>query len=113
MKEALLSLKNKDFIYRCLQILINSHRQKDFEKLTDPDFCKNLFDMNYAILQEVALYDDLPQTSFCDHCGNRRYYPQPVEGFGKRYIVCNDWYYKGKTSVRDTRTDFVNWVFRI
>jgi hypothetical protein len=112
MREALLSLKNKDFIYRCLKILIDSQRQKDLEKLTDPDFCKRCFDMYYAILQEVSLYDELPQACFRDHCGNRRYYPQPIEAFGKRYIVCNDWYYNGKTTKRNNRTDFVNWVAR-
>ena len=110
MRDQLLSLKNKDFIYQCLEILINGQRKADIEKLTDQDFCKRRFDMNYAILQEVSVLGPIPTHDFIDHCGKRRYYPQPVSAFGKRYIVCNDWYYNTKTNTRDTRTDFVNWV---
>ncbi len=110
MREILLSLKNKDFIFQCLELLIKSQRKKDIESLTDKDFCKHRFDMNYAILQEVSIVGSIPNKDFLDHCGNRRYYPQPVSAFGKRYIVCNDWYYNTKINMRDTRTDFVNWV---
>ncbi len=112
MKEKLLMMKNKDFIYKCLEILIRDEREDDINKLTDPCFCKDKFDMYYAIIQEVSLYGEIPEKDFRDNCLNRRYYPQPVIAFGKRYIVCNDWYYKTKANNRDTRTNFVNWVLR-
>ena len=108
MREKLLLMKNKEFAYKCLSILIEAGRKEDFEKLTDDRFCKRNFDMNYPIISEVPLYGEIPQRDFRDHCLNRRYYPQPIIAFGKRYIVCNDWYY----NTRDTRTDFVNWVLK-
>ena len=112
MREILLKMKNKDFIYRCLELLIKAKREDDLIKLTDPYFCKNKFDMNYAILQEVSLYGEIPERNFRDNCLNRRYYPQPIVAFGKRFIVCNDWYYKTKSNTRDTRTNFVDWVLK-
>lgn len=108
MRENLLRMKNKAFAYKCLNILIEAGRKEDFERLTDHDFCKRNFDMNYPIIFEVSLHGEIPQTDFRDHCLNRRYYPQPIIAFGKRYIVCNDWYY----NIRDTRTNFVNWVLK-
>ena len=111
MKDKLLQMKNKDFVYKCLNIMIEAGRNVDLEKLTDPNFCKNRFDMNYAILQEVSLEGEIGQKTFRDHCLNRRYYPQPIIAFGKRYIVCNDWYYNTKNK-RDTRTGFVTWVLK-
>lgn len=110
MREKLLEMKNKDFVYRCIDILITKSRKDDIEMLTKPTYCKQRFDMNYAILQEVPLYGTIPEIYFKDHCLNRRYYPQPIMAFGKRYIVCNDWYYKTKGNTRDTRTNFVDWV---
>lgn len=113
MRDKLFSLKNKEFIYQCLIILINQQRKDDIEKLINPDYCKDRFDMNYAILQEVPLYGSIPDKDFLDHCGYRRYYSQPVTAFGKRYIVCNDWYYNAEINKRDTRTDFVEWIINI
>ena len=110
MREILLNMKNKDFAYKCISILIAKNRQEDIERLTEPSFCKTRFDMNFAILQEVPLYGVIPEADFMDHRHNRRYYPQPIIAFGKRYILCNDWYYKNKSNQRDTRTDFVNWI---
>ena len=110
MKEKLLGMKNKDFVYNCLNILITKGRKDDITKLANSNYCKTRFDMNFAILQEVSLYGEIPERDFKDHCLNRRYYPQPIIAFGKRYIVCNDWYYKTKANTRDTRTNFVNWV---
>ena len=112
MREQLLDLKNKDFVYKCLDILISQRRKDDIFMLTNPSFCKTRFDMNYSILHEVPLYGEIPERDFKDHCLNRRYYPQPIIAFGKRYIVCNDWYYKTKCNTRDTRSNFVDWVLK-
>ena len=111
-KKQLLELKNKDFIFKCLEILIDKNRESDIIKLTDPDFCKRNFDMNFAILQEVSMYGEISENDFKDSSFNRRYYPQQIVAFNKRYIVCNDWYYKNKVNPRDTRTNFVDWVLR-
>lgn len=112
MREKLLLMKNKDFAYNCLEILIKAGRKEDVEKLTNEHFCKRNFDMNFPVLSEVPLHGEIPERDFRDHCLNRRYYPQPIVAFGKRYIVCNDWYYNNKKNPRDTRTDFVNWILK-
>lgn len=109
MKNTLLSLTNKEFSYSCISILIEKQRPADIIKLTDPIFCKQKFHMKYAILKEVPLIENIPKETFLDHTLKRRYYPEPIVAYGKNYILCNDWYYKGK-SKRDTRTNFVNWV---
>ena len=110
MRDILLKLKNKDFAFRCIKLLQQSNRKHDIEMLTDADFCKRKFDMNYAILNEVAAFGSVDRNVYLDTAGNRRYYPEIIELFGHRYILCNDWYYNCKSNVRDTRTDFVNWV---
>ena len=112
MKELLLEMKNKVFAYKCIEILISAKREEDIHKLTDPGFCKSKFDMNFAILQEISVGETISEKIFFDNSGNRRYYPQPVTAFGKRYIICNDWYYNCKTNKRDTRTNFVNWILK-
>ena len=109
--DEILKLKNKDFVFRCLYILSEKNRKEDVERLTDVDFCKNRFNMYYAILQEVK-FDINDERIFMDNCGHRRYYPDVITLFDKKYIVCNDWFYNNKTNTRDTRTPFVRWVVR-
>ncbi len=110
MKDKLLTMKNKEFVFSCIDILIENGRFSDLDKLTDSSFCKNRFDMNFCILQEVPIVGNIPEDYFFDHNHNRRYYPKAVMVNNKRYIVCNDWYYKTRSTTRDTRTAFVNWV---
>lgn len=108
--EQYLTLKNKDFAFKMITLLIRKNQPQNLQLLTDPNFCKTKFDMNYPVLQEVPQVGSVPKEMFMDSAGNRRYYPEPISAFGTRYILCNDWYYKGKSSQRDTRTNFVNWV---
>lgn len=110
--EELLKLKNKDFIYTCLDYLANNKEKSKeaFELLTDTDVCKRKFDMNYAILQEVSAFDTLALELYLDSAGYRRYYPEPYVTEGKRFLICNDWYYNTKTGKRDTRSEFLDWV---
>ena len=54
MREKLLEMKNKDFVYKCLDILISKGRKDDIAKLTDSYFCKSRFDMNFSILQDTS-----------------------------------------------------------
>lgn len=109
--DEILNLKNKDFVFKCLYILREKNRKEDIDRLTDVDFCKTRFNMYYAILQEVN-FDINDEKIFMDNCGYRRYYPDIVTLFNKKYIVCNDWFYNNKTNTRDTRTPFVRWVVR-
>lgn len=100
-------MKNKEFAYECIHLLIKKGQTECIEHLIDRDYCKRHFDMNYPILQEVSPVGTIDLSMFTDHAGNRRYYPQPIQYNGKRYILCNDWYYGTQ---RDTRTDFIEWV---
>ena len=108
----MLKLKNREFIYACLQILMNKNHKSDFDILVNSNECKRRFDMNYAILQKVCDFGSIDKSYFLDATGNRRYYPNTITFQGVRYIVCNDWYYEGKSNNRDTRTDFLNWVLK-
>lgn len=110
MRDYYLKMKNKDFAYQTIRILIENKCGDSIKRLTDPDFCKIKFDMNFPILQKVCSYGSIPREEFLDVSGNRRYYPEPITVFGNRYIVCNDWYYNGKTNRRDTRTAYLDWV---
>ena len=109
--DEILKLKNKDFVFKCLYILSERNKKYEVEKLTDVDFCKDNFDMNYAVLQEVDFYT-IDEKIFMDNCGYRRYYPDIITLFDKKYIVCNDWFYNNKSTQRDTRTPFIRWVVR-
>lgn len=109
--DEMLKLKNKDFVFKCLSILHQKNRKEDIAKLTDVDFCKNNFNMYYAILQEIK-FDINNEQIFMDNCGHRRYYPNVITLFDKKYIVCNDWFYNNKSNPRDTRTPFIHWVLQ-
>lgn len=109
--DEILKLKNKDFVFKCLYILSERNKTYEVEKLTDVDFCKDNFDMNYAVLQEVDFYT-IDEKVFMDNSGYRRYYPDIITLFDKKYIVCNDWFYNNKSTQRDTRTPFIKWVVR-
>ena len=109
--DEILKLKNKDFAFKCLYILSEENKKYEVEKLTDVDYCKDNFDMNYAILQEVDFYT-IDEKVFMDNSGYRRYYPDIITLFDKKYIVCNDWFYNNKSTQRDTRTPFIRWVVR-
>jgi hypothetical protein len=100
-------MKDEEFTYECIQLLIKKGRIENIEHLADRDYCKRRFDMNYPVLQKVSPMGTIDSSMFTDHAGNRRYYPLPIQYNGKHYIPCNDWYYG---THRDTRTDFVEWV---
>ena len=107
MKEVL-KLKNKDFAFHCLEQLkkCSNISYEKMARLTNKSFCKDKFDMNYPVLQEVNYVGSINSEMFLDHAGNRRYYPDTININDKRYIVCNDWYYGG---TRDTRSAFAIW----
>ena len=110
-RDEILKLKNKDFVFKCLYILKENNKKEDIKKLTSPDFCKNCFDMNFAILQEIT-FPLTDEKIFMDNSGYRRYYPDWITLFDKNYIVCNDWFYNNKSTSRDTRSPFLRWVLR-
>ena len=111
-KEELLELKNKEFIFACLDILKTMSNVDYISVLTNPDECKRRFDMYYPVLQEVPILGSIAREYVTDTTGHRRYYPNTFTVNGRRFVVCNDWYYVTKANRRDTRTDFVNWIFR-
>ena len=105
-------LKNKDFIFRCLEILTHSNCPADLwlKVLLSSDTCHNLFSMQYPILQEVSRLGSVQKEMFLDCCGRRRYYPDIFKFDDRQFIVCNDWYYGNR---RDTRTPFIKWIKQI
>lgn len=75
-----LKLKNKKFAFHCLEQLKKSGNLSDDKlvKLTSKNFCKDKFDMNYPVLQEVNYIGNINREIFLDHAGNRRYYPDTI-----------------------------------
>ena len=75
--------------------------------LTNVQACKNL-GHTFPILLEV---DEVNSSK--DNSGRDRYYPNDFfEYKGKKYYVTNDWYEKtkGKSSNKDNRTRFLEWI---
>ena len=112
MLDYLFELKNKEFIFACLNLLKEKGLLTDenIKIMTNSDTCHRKFCFQYPILCEVPSVGSISREMFMDATGNRRYYPQPYQINGKRYIVCNDWY-NGK--IRDNRTPFVDWITRL
>mgnify|MGYP000580648504 CR=1 FL=1 len=64
-----LKLKNKNFVFYCLEQLKKSGNLSDEKlvKLTSKNFCKDKFDMNYPVLQEVNYIGNINREMFLDH----------------------------------------------
>lgn len=80
--ESLLKLKNEDFAYRTLQVLIENGWKDKLTMLTDLEYCKRNFDMHFPVLQKVSSTGAIPEELFFDHNGNCRYYSTPITAFG-------------------------------
>ena len=70
--------------------LLNSNCLTDAEikELCDKDYCKIIFDLNYAVLKESCNLEDR-----FDDKQHARYYSQVFQG---KYLLCNDWYERNR-----------------
>lgn len=111
--------KNKDFAEACFNILKNIKLQDvDIEMLLDAnkitEVTNSRYSFTYSILKEVPIIEDVSKEMRMEN-GNLRYYPKKYSLNGRAYLICNDWYYptSGKKNVKDNRTPFLKWLFKI
>ena len=106
--EGIDELPNKDFAFRLLEFMRDYGLLETYlVNLTNVQACKNL-GHTFPILLEV---DEVNSSK--DNSGRDRYYPNDFfEYKGKKYYVTNDWYEKtkGKSSNKDNRTRFLEWI---
>ena len=106
--EGIDELPNKDFAFKLLEFMRDyGLLENNLITLTDVQACKNL-GHTFPILLEAD-----GENSSKDNSGRDRYYPNDFfEYNGKEYYVTNDWYEKTKekSSNRDNRTRFLEWI---
>ena len=106
--EGIDELPNKDFAFKLLELMRDyGLLENNLITLTNVQACKNLGHI-FPILLEAD-----GENSSKDNSGRDRYYPNNFfEYKGKKYYVTNDWYEKtkGKSSNRDNRTRFLEWI---
>ena len=106
--EGIDELPNKDFAFKLLEFMRDyGLLENNLITLTDVQACKNL-GHTFPILLEAD-----GENSSKDNSGRDRYYPNNLFKYnGKKYYVTNDWYEKTKekSSNRDNRTRFLEWI---
>lgn len=113
--DSLERMPNKQFAFKCLQLLINNNKLDDkaLHLLTNEDECQRLFQCSgkFTILNEIPLNcsDEELKVHCCDNTGRRRYYKEKIFISGRAFVVTNHWYGPEK-SMSDNRTPFLRWV---
>ncbi|GHV59526.1 hypothetical protein FACS1894103_3070 [Campylobacterota bacterium] len=115
----ILKLPNKQFIPECFKLIQSwDISDSDFKALTDVDIANAVIKpqhrYTYPIVVEVAIDEEVTQ-AITHIKKRRRYYDNIFEYKGKRYLLCNDWYYppRSKKNTKDTRTEFIEWLKRM
>ena len=105
-------LENKEFAFQCLKLMQDYGLLEDnLAILTDAQECKETLGHYFPILLENTKENISNNKDLED-----RYYAKPFFQYnGKEYYVTNDWYEKkeGKTSNRDNRPIFIDWIYSL
>ncbi len=107
-------LNNKEFAYRCLNILKEKGCLNDEEiyLLTNEDECKKRFSCSkFPILNEVSVKGPIKEEDCYDEKGRQRFYKERIYVLGRAFVVTNHWYGPNK-AMADNRTPFMNWVLQ-
>ncbi|MGD6893722.1 hypothetical protein [Bacillus infantis] len=72
------------------------------ENLKDKRYSKNTFDLNFPLLREVTDMGKIDELKM-DDTGRSRYYAKPVSIWGKKYLLCSQWY-------EYSRSRLVGWI---
>ena len=115
----ILNLKNKEFAEKCLNILrdiniTNENIQILLDVKNTNVVLQSKYSYTYPILKELSITGIITNEMRMEN-GNFRYYPDRYFINGRAYLLCNDWYYPsvGKKNVKDNRTPFLKWIFKI
>jgi len=74
------------------EILENNHIPiREIELFQTPRYSKIKFDLQFPLLKEVDYTKNLDEQKK-DHKGRNRYYKLPITIFGKKYLLCSQWY---------------------
>ncbi|MDD6564522.1 MAG: HNH endonuclease [Clostridiales bacterium] len=65
------------------------------EKLQEHEYCKNAFNINFAVLLKVRNGTNISEQRK-DHLGRDRYYATPITINGKKYFLSSQWYDRNK-----------------
>lgn len=109
----LFDLDNKPFALETVRILEagNAYSDENISLLLSKEKSSQILKNSFPIFTEVpinATESDLANTAN-DKSGKRRYYPNIFEINEKKYLITNNWYYKGENGL-DTRTPYVEWI---
>lgn len=71
----------------------NALSQKEIENLCKRDYSNWKFGLNFAMLKEVDLENGISiDVQKRDHKGYNRYYKDLYDIYGKKYLLCSQWY---------------------
>ena len=65
------------------------------EKLQEQEYCKNIFDINFAVLLKLQNGTNISEQRK-DHLGRDRYYATPITINGEKYFLSSQWYDRNK-----------------
>lgn len=102
-------LRNDDYISSLKEKKVGIIVQNDFknllesntlseyiiEKLQEKEYCKNIFDINFAVLLKVQNGTNIAEQRK-DHLGRDRYYASTITINGKKYFLSSQWYDRNK-----------------
>ena len=80
----------------------NNINMVEIESMKTQQYSKKTFNINYPLLKEVDLSISLSE-QMKDHNGINRYYKLPVMIYGKKYLMCSQWY-------EWNRLQLMNWI---
>ena len=110
MEKVLEKLSNKDFAFRCIDLL-DEHNvlEKSINVLTNKDLCSRYFRCSgFPVLSEVSYYGE-PTRNDCYQGSRQRYYMEKIVCGKRAFVLTNHWYGPNK-SMPDNRTPFQRWV---
>lgn len=73
------------------------------EKLQEQEYCKNIFDINFAVLLKLQSGANVSNQRK-DHLGRDRYYVTPITINGEKYFLSSQWYDRNKQRLIDFLT---------
>ena len=73
------------------------------EKLQEQEYCKNIFDINFAVLLKLQSGANVSNQRK-DHLGRDRYYATPITINGEKYFLSSQWYDRNKQRLIDFLT---------
>ena len=83
-------------VRRSMKLLIKNKKLSDetINQLTEKEFCKETFEIDYPMLKKIEDHSSLSDQR--NVSGNSRYWAETILINGEKYFICNDWMEKNK-----------------